>query len=486
MISVEEKLIDAITAAFHYLRTGRIPSPIPIPNDLPDNEVRQLITYVNRFLTEFTPFVEAMDQLAQGELETPPLPGRMAAVQSFKTLQSNLKHLTWKTQQIAAGDLEQKVDFMGDFSEAFNSMTRQLRDSYEQLERRNAFIRKTFGRYTGDDIVEVLLDLPNGLELGGEKREITLLMSDLRGFTALAEQLEPSEIVALLNHYLTVMVERIKKCGGTIDEFIGDAILVFFGAPVATEDAARRAVRCALEMQKAMADVNEHNHRMGWPEIEMGIALHTGEVVVGNIGSTKRSKYGVMGRAVNLVARIESFTVGGQVLVSPDLMRAANSGLILGDTIDIHGKGMRKAIKCRELLGHEDHPDLKLKADETSFRTFAQPLPVNYVQLTDKQLDEKMRSAVLLAMSHRRAVIKTGDSLSPYANIMLRLEGEAGTEDGAELYGKVISEFNASSKCYIIHFTLIPHAIWARLNRLTENVRQWSGASKYRDLVHDN
>ena len=468
MISVEEELIDAITATFHYLRAGRVPSPIPIPDDLPDNEIRQLITYLNRFLTEFAPFAEAMDQIAQGELKTPPLLGRMPVVHSFKTLQSNLRHLTWKTQQIAAGDLEQKVDFMGDFSAAFNSMTQQLKDSYEQLERRNEFIRKTFGRYTGDEIVEVLLDLPNGLELGGEKREITLLMSDLRGFTALAERLEANEVVALLNHYFTVMVERIKRCGGTIDEFIGDAILVFFGAPVAMEDAARRAVRCALEMQMAMGGVNEHNRRRGWPEIEMGIALHTGEVVVGNIGSTKRSKYGVMGRTVNLVARIESFTIGGQVLVSPDLIRTANGGLILGDAIDVHGKGMREAIKCRELLGHKDHPELKLEEEETGFTTLAEPLPVHYVRLTEKHLDEQMQPATLLGLSHRRAVIETADPLSRYANIMLRLEGEAGKEEGSELYAKVIRKLDESSKRYVIHFTSVPPGIQVRLHRLTK------------------
>jgi adenylate cyclase len=196
-------------------------------------------------------------------------------------------------------------------------MTQQLKDSRaqlvnlnQQLERRNQFIRETFGRYTSDDIVGVLLDLPEGLQLGGEKREVTLLMSDLRGFTALADRLEATEVVALLNHYLSTMVEVIHGTGGTIDEIIGDAIFVLFGAPMVMPDAAQRAVRCALEMQKAMRGVNEHNFQMGWPEIEMGIGIHTGEVVVGNIGSTKRSKYGVVGRTVNLTARIESFTVG--------------------------------------------------------------------------------------------------------------------------------------------------------------------------------
>ena len=386
MIAVEEELIDKITATFHHLRTGKVPQPIPIPDDLPDNEIRQLLTYVNRFLVEFAIFTESMAQVAQGELDIRPMAGRMAVTHSFKALQSNLKHLTWKTQQIAAGDLEQKVDFMGDFSIAFNTMTQQLKDSRaqlvnlnQQLERRNQFIRETFGRYTSDDIVGVLLDMPEGLKLGGEKRQVTLLMSDLRGFTALAERLEATQVVALLNHYLSAMVELIHRTGGTIDEIIGDAIFVLFGAPMVMPDAAQRAVCCALEMQKAMRGVNEYNFQMGWPEIEMGIGIHTGEVVVGNIGSTKRSKYGVVGRTVNLTARIESFTVGGQVLVSPTLINAAGRGLILGDEVKVHAKGMREALRCRELLGHEDHPELLLQEEEPIFTTLADPLPFSYI-----------------------------------------------------------------------------------------------------------
>ena len=466
MISVEEELIDAITATFHYLRSGKVPPPIPIPDELPDNEIRQLITFVNRFLTEFEPFAEAMDQIAQGELDVPPLLGRTAVVQSFKTLQSNLRHLTFKTQQIAGGDLEQKVDFMGDFSTAFNSMTRQLKDSYEELERRNRFIRKTFGRYTSDEIVEALLDMPDGLKLGGEKREITMLMSDLRGFTALAERLEPTEVVALLNYYLSAMVESIQRNGGTIDEIIGDAILVLFGAPVAMEDAAQRAVRCALEMQKAMDGVNQYNLQGSWPEIEMGIALHTGNVVVGNIGSTKRSKFGVVGRNVNLTARIESFTVGGQVLVSPALMKAANGGLILGDEIEVHAKGMREPIKCRELLGHEDRPELVLREEEMSLTTLPEPLPIYYVQLSDKHLDKQMQPATLIGLSDRQAVLQAAGPLSRYTNIMLRLEEDTGEDQRQDLYAKVIRPLCEASKRYVIHFTSVSPGMRTRLNRL--------------------
>jgi len=471
MISVEAELIDQITATFYYLRSGKVPAPISIPEDLPDNEIRQLITFVNRFLVEFATFTEALAQIAQGELDTRPLLGSMAGVHSFKALQSNLRHLTWKTKQVAAGDLEQQVDFMGDFSAAFNSMTQQLKDSREQLERRNRFIRETFGRYTSDEIVGVLLDIPDGLNLGGEKREITLLMSDLRGFTSLVERLEPTVVVALLNHYLSAMVEVIQRNSGTIDEIVGDAIFVLFGAPLVVEDSAQRGVRCALEMQKAMLGVNDYNLTKGWPEIEMGIALHTGEVVVGNIGSTKRSKYGVVGRTVNLTARIESFTVGGQILVSPALISAAGQGLILGDEVEVHAKGMREPLRCRDLLGHEDYPELMLNEEkETSLATLAEPLPFSYARLTGKHLDEQTEPGSLICLTYRRAIVEVTGPLPPHTNIMLRLEGICAEEESPEAYAKVIRPVDESAKRYLIHFTSISPGLKAQLHRLINRI----------------
>jgi adenylate cyclase len=467
MISVEEALLDSITAAFHHLRTGKAPPPIPIPDELPDNEVRQLITYVNRFLSEFAPFAEAMEQIARGDLETRNLLGRMQVVQSLKALQSNLKHLTYKTQQIAGGDLEQRVDFMGDFSTAFNRMTQQLKDSYQELERRNEFIRKVFGRYTSDEVVEALLDAPDGLKLGGEKRELTILMSDLRGFTALAERLEATEVVSLLNHYLSAMVEVIQRNGGTIDEIIGDAILVLFGAPVAMENDAQRAVLCALGMQKAMGGVNEQNLQKGWPAVEMGIALHTGEVVVGNIGSVKRSKYGVVGRTINTTARIESFTVGGQIIVSPTLIRGAGRGLILGDEVEVHAKGMKEPLRCRQLLGHEGHPELGL-GEEAACAPLAEPVPVQYVLLTGKHFNEQMEPATIVALSQRQAVLEVRSPVPVYSNLLLRLEAVPGEAEVPEFYAKVIRAPDESGHRHLIHFTSVPPGVRARLNRLGE------------------
>lgn len=467
MLSVQESLIDSITAAFHQLRTGKAPSEIAIPDDLPDNELRQLITYINRFLTEFAPFEKALEQIAHGDLETAPLLGRMPAAQSLKALQSNLRHLTYKTQQIADGDLEQRIDFMGDFSKAFNRMTQQLKDSYQELERRNEFIRKVFGRYTSDEVVEALLDAPDGLKLGGEKRTVTILMSDLRGFTALAERLEAGEVVSLLNHYLSAMVEVIQKHGGTIDEIIGDAILVLFGAPVATEDDAARAVLCALGMQKAMAEVNRQNRLKGWPEIEMGVAVHTGEVVVGNIGSTKRSKYGVVGRTINTTARIESFTVGGQVIVSPTLIQAAGRGLVLGEEVEVHAKGMKEALQCRQLLGHEAHPDLALE-EQATCASLAQPVPVRFVRMTGKHFDEAMAPALLVAVSERRAVLQVHGEIPVYSDLLLQLGSESCEAEVSEFYAKVIRVAEGAGINYLIQFTSMPPTVRSRLGRMVE------------------
>lgn len=465
MIPVDESLLDAVTATFHHLRTGKVPAPIAIPADLPDNEIRQLITYANRFLAEFAPFAEAMERTARGELEARPMMGKMPVVQSLKALQSNLRHLTWKTQQIAAGDLEQRVDFMGDFSIAFNRMTQQLKDSYQELERRNQFIRQVFGRYTSDRVVEALLDAPDGLKLGGEKREITILMSDIRGFTALSERLEAAEVVALLNHYLSAMVEVIQRNDGTVDAIIGDAILVLFGAPLAMADAVEPAVLCALEMQRAMTEVNSQSLQRGWPEIEMGIALHRGDVVVGNIGSTKRSHYTVIGRTVNTTARIESFTVGGQILVSPSLIRAAGPKLILGDEIEVHAKGMKEALRCRLLLGHRDHPELALEA-ETDCKPLAEPVPFHYVLLSGKHFNEQMEPATFVALSPRRAVIEAAGALPVFSNILLRLAAVAGKEEVPELYAKVIGPLAESGRRHVIHFTSVPPGVRAWLDRL--------------------
>ena len=178
------------------------------------------------------------------------------------------------------------------------------------------FIRDAFGRYVTQEVVNRLLKSHDGLKLGGEIREISMMMSDIRGFTALTANMKPEDIITLLNRYLGKMVDILLDFRGIMDEIIGDGILSFFGAPEPLEDHPQRAVACALTMQQVMAEINTRNLADGLPTLEMGIAVNTGNVVVGNIGSDKRIKYGAVGPDVNFTGRMESFSVGGQVLIS--------------------------------------------------------------------------------------------------------------------------------------------------------------------------
>jgi len=226
-----------------------------------------------------------------------------------------------------------------------------VRELVAEVERRNEFIRSVFGRYLTDDIVETLLDSQEGLRLGGQRREITILMADIRGFTKLSSQLEPERVVTLVNNFLSEMTRVIISHGGTIDEFIGDAILALFSAPRAMEDHAEKAVACALDMQQAMRAVNELNHHSGLPELACGIGINTGEVIVGNIGSEQRAKYGVVGHNVNFASRIESYTNGGQILVSDRTLEACAGLLEVRGDMSIRPKGFDEDVRVYDIYG---------------------------------------------------------------------------------------------------------------------------------------
>lgn len=192
----------------------------------------------------------------------------------------------------------------------------EIEEANRSLERGNRFIRQVLGSQMSDAVAEKLMESPDAMKLGGETREVTILMADLRGFTPLAEKLPAERTVDMLNRFMGAVIDVILKCGGTVDQIVGDGLLAIFGAPATMEDAAARAVRCAVEMQHSLKEVNALNARDGLPALEMGIGISTGEVVVGNIGSSKRMKYSVIGTPVNLASRIESLALGGQILIS--------------------------------------------------------------------------------------------------------------------------------------------------------------------------
>ncbi len=228
------------------------------------------------------------------------------------------------------------------------------------LEKRNLFIEQVFGRYVTDEIAQALLDTPAGLKMGGESREVTILMSDLRGFTALSESLTPERVVEMLNIYFGEMTGIIWLHEGVIDEFIGDAILAIFGAPIRKGDHCERAVACALSMQLAMGRVNQRLERLGIPPLAMGIGINTGQVVVGNIGSTKRAKFGVVGSPVNVASRIQAVTAGGQVLIAETTASRIGPILSCRGKTALTAKGIRGQLTVHDVTGLAGHYNLSL------------------------------------------------------------------------------------------------------------------------------
>ena len=220
----------------------------------------------------------------------------------------------------------------------------------QQLERNEKFIRATFGRYLSDEIVTDILERPEGLELGGDLRKVSIMLSDIRGFTTISEHLEPTQVVTIINRYLGAMTDIIMAHQGTIDEFIGDAILAVFGAPQHRDDDADRAVKCALAMQAAMVEINARNEAEGLPAISTGIAINTGDVIVGNIGSERRSKYGFVGHPMNVTSRIEDFTAGGEILISDSTLQALQGDYTVTNSQKINVKGINAAILVHQIM----------------------------------------------------------------------------------------------------------------------------------------
>lgn len=220
----------------------------------------------------------------------------------------------------------------------------------QELERNHKFIRHTFGRYVSEDIVDQLLENPKGLDLGGKQCKVSIMMADIRGFTPIAEQLSPQNVVRLLNHYLGAMSDIIMSYGGTVNEFIGDGILAIFGAPTAGDDDADRAIACALEMQAAIPAINQQNLAAGLPAIKIGISINTGSVIAGNIGSLKRTKYGVVGHPVNQTARIEDACPAGKILISESTLLETNQKPNTSKPQQIQAKGILEAITVYEII----------------------------------------------------------------------------------------------------------------------------------------
>jgi adenylate cyclase len=209
-----------------------------------------------------------------------------------------------------------------------------------------------FGRYVPPELVEEMSRDPERYSMDGRNAELTMLFADVRDFTSISEAMEPTQLTQLMNEYLTSMTAAIHHRRGTLDKYIGDAIMAFWGAPVADADHATHAVLACLEMQAALEELNRSLTTRGWPQLRIGVGINTGTVTVGDMGSTVRKAYTVMGDAVNLASRLEGITkyYGAAILVGEATRRAAK-GVVFREIDRIRVKGKDEPVTIFEPLG---------------------------------------------------------------------------------------------------------------------------------------
>ena len=345
---------------------------------------------------------------------------------------------------------------------------------YIREEKDRHFVRRTFGRYLSNEVVEELLGSPEGLKMSGEAREVTFLVSDLRGFTSLSSRLSPEGVVQILNHYFECMVDIIMRYRGTVDELQGDGMLVFFGAPLSANDDPERAVACAIEMQKIIPEINEIHRQKKLPDLLMGIGIHTGEVVVGNIGSEKRTKYGAVGSPINTAYRIESYTTGGQILISPTTYQKVRSHVLIQNAMEVSFKGIEQPLKLYDVSGIKGRYEVSLppKRPETSAK-LDPPLAITCIQFQDKTASTKTLSGFLTAIVPSGAEALLEGEIEAYANFKILFDSPEGSLLPG-FYAKVtsIGQRTASSPHIRIRleFTSIPEDTETFLRRKRKEV----------------
>ncbi len=253
------------------------------------------------------------------------------------------------THEIARGSLgyripyDKRKDEIGDLINSFNYMA-------EELEKKEV-LKGAFNRYVSTHIADEILKKPENVRLGGEKRDITVLFGDIRGFTALTRQMQPEEIVELLNSHFTMLTEIIFNFGGTVDKFMGDAIMGLFGSPIHTEDHTEQGIKAVFCINEILSLVNKTRERGGRVPLPMGIGLDSGLVILGNMGSKVRMEYTAIGDTVNIASRLAGLAKGGEILISEAIYETVKPNIVTEQIPLVEVKGVEEPLVIYRLVG---------------------------------------------------------------------------------------------------------------------------------------
>ena len=305
-----------------------------------------------------------------------------------------------------------------------------------------------------------------------DSRQVTILLSDLRGFTSMSEKYSARQMVEALNRYFRCMSEIILRYGGTIDKFMGDAIMVLFGAPISREDALTSALACAIEMQGAMAAINEDNKGHGIEALYMGIGINTGEVIAGHLGSELHSEYTVIGDQVNLASRIEAHSLRGQILLSENTYQLSRDIVEIGDVNDIKVKGKKGSVRMYELLAV--HQPRHLKAPNREIRNSPRvevDMPLTFQCLSGKLVLPQTHIGRIIDMSYGGICFVSPVALETLDDIKISFSLTLLDAPMTDIYAKVLRVAPASTghECRV-EFTAIDAATTASLKEFVNSI----------------
>ena len=303
---------------------------------------------------------------------------------------------------------------------------------------------RSFARYAPEEIVREVAASGREAILSADRREVTALFCDLRGFTTIAEKLGPERVVSILNDHFEVLANLVARHDGYVVDFLGDGLFAVFGAPEALDDHAGRAVACAIEMQLAREAQNREFFAKGWPPLEMGIGINTGPAVVGNMGSNLRTKYGVVGHPVNFAARIESFTVGGQVLVSDSTREALAERLDADGPLEAEAKGVAGPVRMWMVRRVEEgERSLVMPSAVSDLVVLASAIEVSLRPLRGKHIGTDTYPATLVKLGVSGGELDTECPLAMFDAVQVTLPPQTGML--TVLDSKVMTVTNAAT-----------------------------------------
>jgi len=274
--------------------------------------------------------------------------GLGGAVALATLLARPIHRLMEATDAVAQGDFSVEVpvttrDELGVLTESFNRMAKSLREK--------EMIKVAFTRYVPREVVEEVLKDPEHPMLTGERRDATVLFCDIRGFTSMSERLTPVQVVSVLNEFYTLMIETVSKHDGTLNKFQGDAVMAVFGAPIAHPDHAARAVKTALDMRTAVAELGRRRRALGEDTFEVGIGVSLGEVVAGSVGTEERMEYTVIGDSVNIASRLQDRAKPGSILLTRRTYEAVKDLVDAKSLGAMKVKGKEEEVEVYEVRG---------------------------------------------------------------------------------------------------------------------------------------